>query len=382
MRQNFIRLWPLLVIGLCIAAILWFTLRPYGGHPSALFHLDATIASVEPLPPGFVVLRVPGYDGAQYYQVARNIPKIMRGEWSFLREHPPMSYAYQRFLLPLSAWLLAMGNNNALPWTFLCINIAALLGTAFMIIRSGRPALTAIALALSPAAMVALHFSLAEPLVLLLLTAVLLRVTARQRFDALTIALLCLLAITREINLLLILLLIAWTGLHRRWGDLGRISIALAAFLGWHTILFWIFGDFPFLTSAAAHQWPGSAILRLVIGLRGYSIYTLSAIALSCGLIIPSIIWAASDLLRQRRLDLLPVGTLAFLGLMLIMPDYIWGSITSIGRVITPVYPFLLLHCAERTSRTARLLTMMTLVLGLGAGIGLALIEHPFHFSL
>jgi hypothetical protein len=63
---------------------------------------------------------------------------------------------------------------------------------------------------------------------------------------------------------------------------------------------------------------------------------------------------------------------------MLLMPKYIWGSITSIGRVITPVYPLTVLLLAHRDSPLTRMLAIGILVLGLVTGVGLALILHPF----
>ncbi len=63
---------------------------------------------------------------------------------------------------------------------------------------------------------------------------------------------------------------------------------------------------------------------------------------------------------------------------MCAMPDHIVGSITSIGRVITPVYPLLLFLCASRDSRMARILACAILIIGLGAAAGLASVIHPY----
>lgn len=375
------RFWPLPLIAVILVSILWLTLRPYGGNITALFHMDENMSHSNALTSDFVILDVPSYDGALYYHVARNIPRLLQpSEWHAITEKSPASYAYQRFLLPLTAWLLSGGNLHALPFVFLGVNFLALLMTAGVMLHAGIKPLYAIALALSPAAMVALHFSLAEPLVLLLCTIVLLRYE-KHRYDWLSLCLLSLLVIAREINLLLVLVLIGHSVLQRRVNDVVRLCIPLGVFVAWHSVLFVVFGDFPFLTSAAARQLPGSAIVRLLIGTRGYDRYTLSAIALACAFVLPATGWILVDLWRRPRRALLPLGALAFLGIMLIMPDYIWGSMTSIGRVITPVYPFVLLFAASKDTLFARNLARAALILGMSIGLGLAMSIHPFHIA-
>jgi hypothetical protein len=79
--------------------------------------------------------------------------------------------------------------------------------------------------------------------------------------------------------------------------------------------------------------------------------------------------------------ELLPLGALAFLLLMWAMPDHIWGSVTSIGRVITPVYPFVILLCRKRNDVFALVLASAILALGLVTAAGLISIVHPFSLS-
>jgi hypothetical protein len=54
---------------------------------------------------------------------------------------------------------------------------------------------------------------------------------------------------------------------------------------------------------------------------------------------------------------------------------------TSIGRVITPVYPLFLFAAAERDTWIARGLAVIVLILGLATAIGLALSVHPYLIS-
>jgi len=372
--------WPILALATVLAVLLVLTLRPYQWNVTALFHMDNVIQSESRLPSDFVILSVPSYDGAQYYQVARNIPKIVDlHQWNELLSRAPGSYAYQRFLLPLFAFVLALGSTSLLPFTFLAINLLALLLTCRLILRwdHGKP-LYALALCLSPAAMVALHFSLAEPLTILLTTAVLVRYVRSNRFTWLDLVLLSLATLTREVNILFIAYFMGFSVLRRRWKDVLLLCIPAAVFLAWHGIIFAIFHEIPFFISTGAREFPGHAALMVLLGNRGYDRYTLSAVALFLGLVLPAFLWTGRELVVRKELDVLSLGALAFLCIMLVMPGYIWGSITSIGRVITPMYPLLLLYCSKRDTVFARALAVMTLLLGVGAGVGLALSVHPF----
>jgi len=88
-------LWPLLLLGTVLAVILIATLAPYGGNPSALFHVDQEMADYHPVPPRTIVLQMPGYDGMQYYQIARQFAVVLSPAlWPELRATVPLSYAY------------------------------------------------------------------------------------------------------------------------------------------------------------------------------------------------------------------------------------------------------------------------------------------------
>jgi hypothetical protein len=118
--------------------------------------------------------------------------------------------------------------------------------------------------------------------------------------------------------------------------------------------------------------------MRILFGLHGYDKKTLSSIALMLGFVFPGIAYTLSVLWKQRRIDLLPLGSIAFFGVMLIMPFYIWGSVTSIGRVITPIYPLYVLLLASRDSTLTKVLAAALLGLGIVTAAGLALSIHPF----
>ncbi len=366
---------------LCTIGITAWTLVPYSGHPSALFHYG-TDQSTDDLPPGFVVLDVPSYDGALYYRIARQLPLIFSAEGrDALATMEPKSYAYQRVLLPVLAAVFALGNDVTLPWTFLAINLLALATTAYVVMRGTGNALAALALALSPAALLGLHFSLAEPVTILLLTMFLVRARDGARLQLFDAVLLSLAVLAREVNVLFAVGALAWFVLHRRWHDAAWMLLPIAVFAAWHSVIFSIFGEWPFFLSADKRDLPLVAVWEIVSGQKGFNAYTLSSIALLLLFVLPVLGWTLTQVVRRRDFSLPTLGALAFSLLMLTMADHIWGSITSIGRVITPVYPCAVVALAARNSWPTKAILSATILLGLTVGISLALNIHPYHLA-
>jgi hypothetical protein len=372
--------WPTIALSAVLIGIVSATLIPYAGNPSALFHLDHTIADAHPVPKGFVILTVLSYDGAQYYQIARNVPLMFQpNRWQEIAAAPPGAYAYQRILLPVIASALSLGHEEALPWVFLLINLVALLGTCALFLRwKPERSLFAFALCLSPAALLALHFDLSEPLTIFLLTAFLIRWIDRDRITVLDTTLLSGLALSREVNILFVLAFAVVLVARKRIRETAMLLLPIAAFLLLHTWIATVFGQIPFLWSTDKSTVPLGAIVELLGGMRGYGIDRLSSIGLFLFFVLPSIAIVIRDVTRRKALDGLTFLFAAFLGVMLLMPDHIWGSITSIGRVITPVYPLFAIHGALRNTRLHQVTALAILALGLLTAIGLASIVHPY----
>ncbi len=376
------RYWPVLAVFAVLTCVLALQLKHYRGNLTAVFHMDNRTATGNPMPQDFVILDIPSYDGAQYYQVARNMPRVLdQQRWGELLNRNPGSYAYQRFLLPLLAFLVSLGNVALLPYAFVGINMLALLLTALLLLKHGVKPLYAMALSLSPAAMLAMHFTLAEPLTILLISFTLLNYRKNDRLRGWEILALSLAVLAREVNILFVLYFIGWSVIRRKWDDVTRLLVPAMTFLTFHAILYGMFRNIPFFTSTGARQFPGSAAFDLVIGKSGYDPMSISSLALIFGFVVPGLLFTLNDIRMQKKADVLSLGALAFFGVMLIMPKYIWGSITSIGRVITPVYPLTVLLYATRDSRVTRTLATGILLLGLAVGIALALILHPYTLS-
>ncbi len=372
----------LFALSAVLVAITYATLLPYGMRPSALFHMDERVASSIELPRNFIVLTVPGYDGMSYYNIAQSLPdSLLPDAWPSLRESPTTSYSYQRMLLPVLAALVSLGYDPLLPWTFLLINLASLLGCAVLMLRFTRDgALPAWALALCPAALLGIHFSLAEPLSLLLVTWFLIRNAERgmARMSIFDTLLLSLAVLTREINLLFVLGVGAYALLRRQWRSALLTVIPLATFGLLHGWIFAAFGELPFFTSTGKSDLPFSGIVSMLRDAFGGGMKGLSALALFLGFVVPAFLLSLRELLRERALPFVATGLAAFLLVMLLMADHIWGSMTSIGRVITPVYSLFAVFTAERPTMPNRVMLGTLIMLGLVTGLGLSLIIHPF----
>lgn len=363
-----------------ILAFVAASIQPYGWRPSSLFHLDHTIADTHPLPTGTVVLDVPAYDGAGYYQLARSMPQIAQpSEWAALRQTTPGPYAYQRFLLPLVAFIVTLGNDTVLPWAFLSINILCVLLLATFL-RKKYPEywLPHLALCFSPAIVLGLHFSLAEPITVLCATIFLVRFANTKQLDLLTVLLLCTLVLAREVMVLFVGAVALWLVIQKRWRDLPWLLLPFGVFTSLHTLIYLISHQIPFLWSAEKHTLPFQAIFELITGKYGYNSYTLTSIPLALGFVLPGFLWTGSRI-WQKDLRFEIVAAFCFFSLMTLMPDYIWGSITSIGRVITPIYPLCWLsHCRKPSRFSAYLLTTI-LIIGIYTALGLASVVHPYH---
>lgn len=374
---------PGVLTGLALAALLALTLAPYKGNVTALFHLDNLMANDQPVPLGFVILDVPAYDGAHYYQIARNIPQMLQpARWDHLRSLPTLSYAYQRLLLPLSAFILSFGQEAAMPYTFLLINVAAIIAACAIVWRNTKSYIYSFAIAFCPSAMVALHFSLAEPLTLLILTVFLIRFRGNnEQLAWLDVLLLSLLTWSREVNILFVGLLFAYLLYRMNWKNAAMMLIPIAAFAALHGWIYLMFGNFPFLTSAGNRTFPFGAIFDLVTGAYGYNRLTITSIPLALFFTTPVLLWSGWLIAKNKDRSFLAIGTFMFALLMTMMSENIWGSITSIGRVITPVYPLTILLAAKHGTLFSKYINTVILLIGIGAAIALALSIHPYHLA-
>jgi hypothetical protein len=124
-------------------------------------------------------------------------------------------------------------------------------------------------------------------------------------------------------------------------------------------------------------------MVNLILGKAGgYNYLTLSSIPLALFVVLPAFFFVGRILWKQKfHAEFLPLATLGFLLIMIAMPVYIWGSITSIGRVITPIYPLVIMTTVMYPSKIGDFLQKSTLLIGIIAALGLMLSVHPYHLA-
>src|SRR3989344_2496472 len=115
----------LIGIALVFIALVLLAISRYEWNVSALLHVSHDFGETYDVPSG-IVLYEKGYDGMLYYQIARDVPEIIFGTGQ--SETYDNVYRAQRILLPLFGFLLSFGKDFLLPYAFLFINIASILG--------------------------------------------------------------------------------------------------------------------------------------------------------------------------------------------------------------------------------------------------------------
>lgn len=370
-------------VGLCILFLVAFGVRQYEWNVSALLHMDTVFGETNAVPSGLILYQDGGYDGMLYYQVARDIPTLIAGDTPKL--HSP--YRYQRILLPLTAFLLSAGHDRALPFALLLINIVAAIGTlALMLFLTKGKALHALTAVLSPAMLVGILYSLTEPLsTFFIVVFFVIWQASGRRITPWSLLPLTLSLFARETTVFLITLLLLWSLWRKHWNDAGLLVLPLFIFVGWQWFLEARFGSVGFQANSNIIAFPLHGPLKMLQWLwqeRGmHQLYRLSSVG-------PLLFLTAlmMSLFTQWRQQKSRIGVLPFLlsGLcvtMLCMHPHMWGVITSIGRVVTPLYPVYALYAAERDSLFERRLSLFLIVLSVVAAIGIAAIRHPYVLS-
>lgn len=363
-----------------LISLVFLATRHYGGDVSALLHMDVRFGERHRVPAGIVLYKDAGYDGMLYYQVARDIPALFSGTETSL-DSP---YRFQRVLLPLLAYFLTAGKETLLPYALLFINLIAALGalalTFSMTKKKNIHSLTVVA---NPAVLVGILFSLTEPLSLFFIV-LFFHAWRRndQKLNATAIGALTLSLLARETTVFLIGLLFLWFLFHKYWRDALFVVIPFFLFFVWQAILIFRFGSIAFQANSNIVDFPLSGPLTLLQwSFQDLSVYRLSSLSFLLFFILLCVALGREWREKKKR-----VGALCFLlsglcAVMLTLDAHIWGVITSIGRVVPPLYPLYALYAAERDTWVERLLSTLLIAVSVTAALGIALIRHPFTVS-
>ncbi len=369
---------------LFLIALVAFQVSRYDGNVSALLHVSREFGQAFDVPTGIVLYEDGGYDGMLYYQIARDIPKILFGvnDGSL----PPYDSAYraQRILLPLLTYLLSLGQERFFPWVILFINVASITGALALALGFLRKiSLPILTLVFNPAALVGVLFSLSEPLSLFFTTLFLvLWKRSKGIISGWQVIALALAMFARETTIFLILPLAGWYMWKKQWKNASRIILALAPSLFWQWFLIERFGTLALTLGKHMINLPLLGVWQLLLSIFGtVSAYRLSSLSFLILFAIPLLtieLWRFAKGHIKNTLE----GLLLFCLLVLFSLDaHIWGVITSVGRVLTPLYPLFAFTASERDSLSDRLISVNLIAVSIIAAIGIASITHLFSIS-
>jgi len=348
---------PWLVVLVLGLAYVGLTLARYEGDPLAFALVGTRYSQSDPQ-------GTPGYDGQFAYFIARD----PAGGWRYC-DVP--AYRYQRILYPLLAWTLALGRPEAVGWTLVALNVAALAGGTYfaerLLVARGANRWYALSYGLYGGLVAGLRLDLTEPLSYGLVLAGLWAWEEREAGRDLGLGIrdwgfviLALAALAKETALIASAGLVIYLLLERRWRQAVGLGLTVGLpFAAWQGVLWaWLgapgvgaggamatsFEVVPFggLWRVAEESWPAFWLMLAVEG----------------PLFVLPTIWAlfvsVRDLLRGRRhawvtvllvqaivLPFLPFSTwreplaMARLAVGLLFATLLYGALRRSRRVLT-----------------------------------------------
>jgi hypothetical protein len=253
-----------------------------------------------------------GYDGQFYYYIAVD-PDPQR---TSPRLDVP-AYRYQRLLYPLLARALAFGRPEAIPWTLLAINIAALAGLTFLageqIAQRGGSRWAAVAVGLWPGILASVRCDLAEPLALfLVLLALWIAGPALERRTAAAALLLALAVLAKDTVAPFLAGWIAWLAYRRNYSKAAAMLLAAVPYGVLQLWLWAVFGTpgvFAEGSGLMFFQWlPFGGFLTMArISLLAFAVYFIVYLP---GVILPVVYGTAAALADILRRAVRPEGLL------------------------------------------------------------------------
>ena len=330
-----------MVLGLVYVGL---TLARYGGDPLAFVLVGTRYSQGD-------AQGTQGYDGQFAYYIARS----PADGWQYC-DTP--AYRYQRILYPLLAWTLALGQPDAVPWTLIALNLAALAGGTYVTERllaaRGASRWYALAYGLYGGLVAGLRLDLNEPLAHGLIQTGL-WAWDRKRFGR-AAALLASATLAKETALIAVAGLLLYLLLERRWREaLGLGLIVGSSFAVWQGVLWGWLGT-PGVGSGGAMATPFEWVP--FIGLLRVAIVSLPAfwllLAVEGPLFALPAIWALAvsvrDLLRRSRHPWTAV-LLAQAAVVPFLPFSTWREPLAMARLATGLVAATVLYGSLRRSR-------------------------------
>jgi hypothetical protein len=335
---------PPALIALCFYCILLAQLlSPLGFNASGLIRIGDRFDGRRFWTPTTIVNKGNGYDGQFFFYLA-NDPALRTPDPEAYLDLP--AYRYARILYPFLAWLLALGQPFAIPWTMLALNVmAAVAGTvaSAIVLRSlQRRTWGALLFAYCPAVLLGVMGGLAEPTALALLAVgFALYLHGRHRQAGVTLGLA---ALARETSALISIGFVLDACRRRIWGQAAHYAVPLVIPLAWHLWVWHRLGALPAAQGPANFGPPfGGPLYRagVLLGTRATIVDEAPAsfpwpelgfVAISALIIIAGLLW----IFRRRDVFTIQFWLQAILAVW--TTPLVWVGIPSYGRVLGPLY--------------------------------------------
>jgi hypothetical protein len=156
---------PVIVVAIVFAVFVGVRLSDYGGNATGFIEFGRQFVAQTHPPHGALINSPAGYDG-QFFWIQATDPLLLHH--STLVQLRSEAFRSQRMAYPLLAYVLAAGQEPAIPWTMLAINlivVLAITGTFAAYARDrGWSGWWALAVGLTPGFLLATMRDLSDPL--------------------------------------------------------------------------------------------------------------------------------------------------------------------------------------------------------------------------
>jgi hypothetical protein len=285
-----------------------------------------------------------GYDGQWFFYLAHD-PLLRASDPDSFLDLP--AYRYARILYPTLAWIGALGQPAAIPWSLLIVNyLAVVVGTAgaLDLVRTlGANRWLALGYAFCPPVLIGLLATLAEPTALVCVVWEL-ALALRRRHTAAGLVL-ALGVLGREPSILVPITLGLYAAARFDWRRFMQYLAPLAIPLGWHLSIWYRLGSLPSAQSPTNFGPPFQGALYRLGLLLGWhlpmlgeptptgNVFTEAAIIVTTMLIV---VVGLTKVLQRRDAFAWLLWTQAALALF--TGPLVWADLYSYGRVLGLLY--------------------------------------------
>ena len=333
-----------------LLVLAWSAVRVHyidGGNWTALFCVGASV----PMPPELVAMtyRVPygGYDG-QFYRLLAHDPFLNR---HYARYADAPQFRFRRCLIPLLAWILALGHQSWIDGAYIAIEMlfiaTGVYWCARLCVRRGRSPLWGLLFVAVPATLASFDRMLVDGPLAALFAGFLLYCDEERWGRVWLLAALA--ALTRETGLLLAAAMVADRLWRSDWRGALRYAACAVPALAWYAVLATALPRGQSLDEIGMPVW--GVLLRLLV-FRPYSTaigqFVLRATDLLAvvGLIASVVLTAVW--LRKGPVRQVTVCAGLYACLALVLGSKVMEDPFAFGRVISPLLLWILMEAVAR----------------------------------